>query len=300
MSPSRLNLDLDTIRLEALVWGGSGIPTVICLHGYPDTAWTWRRVAPLLAERGYRVVAPFTRGYAPSAIPPDRDVTVGALVADVLDVAAFLDAPTTLLVGHDWGALTSNTIAALRDQPFAAIVSLAVPPLAEMRPTKDTMLPMLREFPGQIRNSWYIAVNQLPWLPERLLDPIVRRLWRDWSPRLDADEDLEYFARARIRPENRQAIVDYYRQMVRPRPKSQRHRELQMLFGAPIRHPILYAYGLEDGCLRPRLVEHLQKRLPPNSRVTALSQAGHFLQLDTPKELADAVSTYFADRGAAP
>lgn len=300
MAPTSLSLDLDTIRLEALVWGDNGPPTVICLHGYPDTAWTWRRVAPLLAHRGYRVVAHFARGYAPSAVPPDRDVTVGALAADALDVSAALDAPKTLLVGHDWGAMTSNTIAALPDQPFAAIASLAVPPLAEVRPTRTTMLHTLGQIPGQLRASWYIAFNQIPRLPERLLDPMAKRLWQDWSPRLDAREDVQYFARSCGASENRQAIVDYYRQMVRPRPKRPRHRELQTLFGRPLQQPILYVYGGEDGCMRPRLVEHVDERLPQGSAVIAIPRAGHFLPLDTPEAVADALLTYFAGSGAAP
>lgn len=298
--PNRLRLDLDDIGLEALAWGDSAAPTVLCLHGFPDTAWTWRRVAPLLAERGYRVVAPFTRGYAPSQVPRDRDVSVGALAADALAVAALLGTPKMLLVGHDWGALTSNAIAALPDQPFAAIASLSVPPLAEIRPTAATMLPTLRELPGQLRNSWYIAFNQIPRLPERFLDPMVKQLWKDWSPRLDATEDLKYFAQAANSPENRHAIIGYYRQVLRPRPQRQQHRELQRLFGAPIQQPILYGYGLEDGCLRPRLNDHLPERLPAGSTVIAVPRAGHFLQLDAPETVAEALSSYFADHNAAP
>ena len=43
-------------------------PLVVALHGFPDTAWTWRHLGPHLAARGLRVVAPFLRGYAPSGL----------------------------------------------------------------------------------------------------------------------------------------------------------------------------------------------------------------------------------------
>ncbi len=48
-------------------------PDPVCpLHGFPDTAWTWRYLGPFLAERGYRVAAPFLRGHGPSSVPTTR------------------------------------------------------------------------------------------------------------------------------------------------------------------------------------------------------------------------------------
>ena len=46
---------------------GSG-PLALCLHGYPDTAYTWRHLLPELAAAGFRAVAPFNRGYAPTSL----------------------------------------------------------------------------------------------------------------------------------------------------------------------------------------------------------------------------------------
>ena len=52
--------------LKALTWGPKDGPLALCLHGFPDTPYGWRKVAPRLAAAGWRVVAPFMRGYAPS------------------------------------------------------------------------------------------------------------------------------------------------------------------------------------------------------------------------------------------
>ncbi|MGW2200332.1 alpha/beta fold hydrolase, partial [Streptosporangium sp. NPDC001682] len=54
----------------AYLSAGEG-PLALCLHGFPDTAHTWRHLLPELAGRGYRAVAPFMRGYAPTSIPAD-------------------------------------------------------------------------------------------------------------------------------------------------------------------------------------------------------------------------------------
>src|ERR1700751_3426373 len=72
--------------LKALTWGPSDGPMVLCLHGFPEPAYGWRKMAPGLAESGWRVVAPFMRGYAPSSIPADGSYHIGALMYDALRV----------------------------------------------------------------------------------------------------------------------------------------------------------------------------------------------------------------------
>ena len=68
---------LEVAYLEA----GEG-PLALCLHGFPDSAWTWRYLLPELAGAGYRAVAPFLRGYAPTSIPADGLYQPGAIAAD--------------------------------------------------------------------------------------------------------------------------------------------------------------------------------------------------------------------------
>src|ERR1700752_200338 len=72
--------------LKALTWGPSDAPIALCLHGFADPAYGWRTFAPRLAESGWRVVAPFMRGYAPSSIPSDGSYHIGALMDDALQV----------------------------------------------------------------------------------------------------------------------------------------------------------------------------------------------------------------------
>lgn len=75
-APETIALDLGHLTVHALTWSRPDGRLVLCLHGFPDSPWGWRRFAPLLAEHGYRVVAPFSRGYAPTG-PPDGDYHVG-------------------------------------------------------------------------------------------------------------------------------------------------------------------------------------------------------------------------------
>ena len=72
-----------TIEHGVLEAGPPDGPLALLLHGFPDTARTWRHLLPALAGDGYHAVAPFVRGFHPSAVPTDGCYQLGALVADV-------------------------------------------------------------------------------------------------------------------------------------------------------------------------------------------------------------------------
>src|SRR3954466_15169720 len=92
---------------------GSRRPLALCLHGFPDSAHTWRHLLPALADAGYRAVAPFQRGYAPTGVPADGAYQIGALAADANALHEALGgAEDAVLIGHDWGAAATYAAAA--------------------------------------------------------------------------------------------------------------------------------------------------------------------------------------------
>src|SRR6516164_11108734 len=118
--------DLEFGLLEA----GSG-PLALCLHGFPDTAWTWEHLLPALAGAGFHAVAPFMRGYAPTAVPADGAYQLGALVADAVALHEVLGGDgNAVLIGHDWGAEAAYGAAAHAPGRWRRLVTLAVPPAA--------------------------------------------------------------------------------------------------------------------------------------------------------------------------
>jgi pimeloyl-ACP methyl ester carboxylesterase len=284
--PEVLELTLPVVRLSALAWGPPDGPLVLALHGFPDTAWTWRHVGPHLGALGFRVVAPHLRGYAPSGLPIDASYHLGALMADAVALHGALDGgERAVLVGHDWGALTTNALAAHRDAPFRAFVSMAVPPLPAMNGAPLSLVPR------QIRMSWYTVFNQLPALPERVLPGLVRRLWREWSPGYDASVDLSRVLESLADPSNRSAAVGYYRAARSPRSMPRAYRHWQAAATSMPSAPLLYLHGADDGCLQVEYAEHASTRLPPSARVEVVPRAGHFLQVEQP----DAVNRLVAD-----
>ena len=181
------------VSIRALTWGPSDGPIALCLHGFPDTAHGWRKVAPLLAAAGWKVVAPFLRGYAPSSVPSDGAYHAPALMDDALRVRAAVRPTGDVVIGHDFGAVAATGLAAMPDGPFAKAVIMAAPPYAAFRPVGRVphMVALTVQLARQaVMSCWYITFMHVPWIPERSQHWLLPRLWRSWSPRYDATEDL--------------------------------------------------------------------------------------------------------------
>src|ERR1700731_5165019 len=88
-------------------------PLVLRLHGFPDTAHSFRHQMPALAAAGYHVVAPFMRGYSPTEPAPDGRYDSAALSEDALALIAALGYKDAIIFGHDWGAVAAYGAAAV-------------------------------------------------------------------------------------------------------------------------------------------------------------------------------------------
>jgi pimeloyl-ACP methyl ester carboxylesterase len=291
--PQWLDIAAPAVQLRALSWGPVGAPIALCLHGFPDTAHGWRRVAPALVDAGWRVVAPFMRGYAPSSLPSDGSYHVGAYMDDALRVLQAAG-PTgrDVLVGHDWGAMAGAGLAAMPDSPFTKAVIMSVPLSAAFRPfgrvrQAGRLAAML---PRQMLRSWYIAYFQLPWLPERSGSWVVPKLWRDWSPAYPADEDLRYVDEAIGAPERWRAALGFYRATIRNTRPPEQYAELHEHWLAAPRLPTLYLHGTDDGCSAD-YTPWIERVLPDESEIALIENGGHFLQLDQP----DVVARHIVD-----
>lgn len=291
--------DLTAPDLKALTWGPRDAPIALCLHGFPDTAYGWRKLAPRLAAAGWRVVAPFMRGYAPSAIPADRSYHVGALMDDALRVReAAGGTDGDVVIGHDWGAMAATGLAAMPDSPFVKAVIMSVPVSAAFRPLGQVT--ERRRLAGhlarQLLRSWYILYFQLPWLPERSASWVLPRLWRRWSPGYHAYDDLRHVDAAIGTPESWRAALGPYRALRKIR-VPQRYAELNRLWTAPPILPSLYLHGRDDGCMTPAFAHWTEKALPAGSEVAIVEHAGHFLQLEQPDKVADLILAFTGSPG---
>ncbi|MFZ8915319.1 MAG: alpha/beta fold hydrolase, partial [Pseudomonadales bacterium] len=106
---------------------GTG-PLILCVHGWPELAYSWRHQSAYFSARGYTVAALDVRGYGGSVKPSEVSAyTLPALAADVTAVAAALAPEPAVLFGHDWGAPICWNTAALHPERVAAVAGLSVP-----------------------------------------------------------------------------------------------------------------------------------------------------------------------------
>ena len=120
--------------MHYLAAGDLGRPVLLLLHGFPELAFSWRKVMPALAEQGFYVLAPDQRGYGHTTGWQDGyDVSLEPyrMPSLVLDQLAFLTAleitQVAAVIGHDFGSPVAAWSALLRPDVFSRVALLSAP-----------------------------------------------------------------------------------------------------------------------------------------------------------------------------
>ncbi|MBB6398399.1 NAD(P)-dependent dehydrogenase (short-subunit alcohol dehydrogenase family)/pimeloyl-ACP methyl ester carboxylesterase [Actinomadura coerulea] len=161
------------IELAVRVRGAEGRPTVVLVHGYPDTGAMWDEVAGRLGER-FRVVVYDVRGAGASGVPADPlDYRLDALMGDLEAVLDGVGADEPVhLVGHDWGSVQGweAVIGNRLRGRVASFTSISGPDRRHMaRWAREAVRSGPRgvaEVLGQARRSVYMPVLMTPWAGE--------------------------------------------------------------------------------------------------------------------------------------
>jgi pimeloyl-ACP methyl ester carboxylesterase len=244
---------------------------VVLLHGFPQSATSWRTVRPALHESGLRTLAPDLRGYSPRARPGSRSSYRMAEYAD--DVAALLDAAgleRAHLVGHDWGGAVAWTTAGRHQNRVVSLTALSTPhPLA---------LGWSMTHSTQALRSWYMAAFQLPLVADRLVARSLRtNLLKTGLPREFADEYAERLADA----DAMHGALGFYRGI-----PASRHDHV-----GRTRVPTTYVWGRKDFALG-RAAAEATRRFVDAAYLFVELEAGHWL----PERHGDEVAALILDR----
>ncbi|MFF6948345.1 SDR family oxidoreductase [Streptomyces iakyrus] len=278
------------VELCVAEMGDPGCPTVVLVHGYPDSKEVWSEVAGRLAGR-FHVVAYDVRGHGRSSAPrPLRGgFTLEKLTDDFLAVvdAVSPDAPVHL-VGHDWGSVQAwefTTVQRTRGR-IASFTSMSGPSLDHLghwigRRVKRPTARRVGQLLGQGARSWYVYLLHTPLLPElawrgplgtrwpRVLER-VEKVPRGGYPTASLPSDAAHGAwlyRDNVRPRLRA-----------PRPDAHAHAPVQVIT------------PLEDRFLSQRLHDELEQWVPQLTRRTV--QAGHWIPRTRPDQLASWIDEF--------
>ena len=253
-------------------------PIVLCLHGFPDNAGSFRHQLPVLAEAGYRAVSLTLRGYEPRSIPTDGDYTIETVATDILAVIDSLNAGPVHLIGHDWGAAVAYVAAAAAPERFRSLTVMAVPHAGRF--ARDGL-----RIPRQLRLSWYMGLFNIPWLSDWIVSRrdyrFIRWLWRDWSPSWQPEPGvLEGVISTLSQPGVRSAALGYYRAALSIKALLVSVEEAH--YSVPV--PTLALSGERDGCIASDVFEELmlEQDFPKGLTFSRIPQAGHFLHQEQP------------------
>lgn len=274
-------MTIATDRFDMPVLSVGEGPPLLALHGFPDHPSTFTPLAQHLVGAGWRVVAPFLRGYHPDAMPPEPYYDIGSLTADAAALCAALSPQGPLpVVGHDWGGFITYGLAAAFPEKLSAGVVLAVPPA-------EAAAGIFSD-PVQLQRSFYIWLFQLPGYAEMAMadGSLVDYLWRTWSPGLDAPLHRTQVREIFTDPERISAAIGYYRAMISGEHHDPDLGELRERATARPQLPLLVIGGTDDGALGADILAGSAAVLPEGSRVEMVAGAGHFLNLERPAEVA--------------
>ena len=133
---ARIIPDINGLSIHILESGfeTDGRPMILLLHGFPEIAYSWRKIMPALAQAGYHAMAPDLRGYGrTTGWDADYDGDVASfrllnLVRDIIGLLASLGRQSvTAVVGHDFGASAAAWCAMVRPDIFQKMVIMSAP-----------------------------------------------------------------------------------------------------------------------------------------------------------------------------
>jgi pimeloyl-ACP methyl ester carboxylesterase len=251
-------------------------PTVLLLHGWPDTSALWDEVAPELVRAGYRVAVPDLRGCGLSGKPDDVELyRMHHLIGDVAAIVDVLDVERVSLVGHDWGAGLAWATAAYRPDLVQRLVAISVG-----HPTSFRSAGLSQQI-----KSWYMLLFHFDGLGEAFLRKNDYEALRRWTrhPRVqDVIDELERDGQMRTH-------LMWYRANTRPDMFVSDPPELPSIVA-----PVLGVWSSGDFALSERQMVDSAAYCAGEFRYRRLETFGHWIPLEAPLELSAHVNEFFS------
>ncbi|TFF34144.1 alpha/beta fold hydrolase [Mucilaginibacter psychrotolerans] len=161
------------------VEGGSGIP-LICLPGWPQTWYSFKNIAPTLAQK-YSVIVVDIRGMGASA-KPEAGYDKKTMAKDIYDLIQHLNLGKVYLLGHDIGGMVAMSMAFNYPESIAKLVIMdgAHPSQGMLQmPLIPALGTFTEKMTGESQYVWWMGFNQIKGLPEKLLEGRFQYLL-DW------------------------------------------------------------------------------------------------------------------------
>ncbi len=277
MSGDLVEVRRGDVTLSVRVAGPADGPSVVLLHGFPDTGDIWREQVAALAEAGHRVVVPDLRGCGRSSKPTDTGAyAIAELIGDVAEICAALDLGRPRIVGHDIGAT------------LAWAIAVAAPALCDRLVVLSTGYPtgFGRADLAQWQRYWYILMFQTSEAENFLrLDD-----WRGLRLLAPQHPDLDGVIARFGDPAALTAALGFYRANTSPRSFTSWQPPSRLVAA-----PTLALLGAEDPYGGREQLSSSAEFVESSWTLDVIDGAGHWLQVDQSAEVSDAIRRFLAD-----
>ena len=263
----------------------NGTP-VLLLHGWPDDARTYDKVAPALNAAGFRTIVPWLRGFGETSFLSKETIRSGEMAAmaqDALDLADALNLKTFMVVGHDWGARIAYALAILTPERVKRIVAMSVGWQPGALPTPH--FEQARKYWYQ----WFMATERGRQAVNADRKAFARIMWETWAPQgWFGEAEFERAAGSFENPDWADITVHSYRVRWGEAPKDPRYAELDALLLAAkaISVPALMIQGGADSVTLADTTAGKDRYFTGAYRRVVLDGVGHF----PTREVADEVN----------
>jgi pimeloyl-ACP methyl ester carboxylesterase len=242
-------------------------PTVLFLHGWPDTGVLWHDVATHVRNAGYRTAVPDLRGCGRSSKPTAvSDYAMHLLVGDVAALVDELGGPVAL-VGHDWGSNLAWATAAFRPDLVSHLVALSVG-----HPTSFRSAGLVQQM-----KSWYTLLFSFEGIAEQWLRKNDHEALRTWL----GHPDVESVIRELERENQLSTHLNWYRANIPPESFVADPPVLP-----PIQAPTLGVWSTNDFALSEAQMQNSVEYCTNGFTYKRIEGPGHWMPLEDPEGVA--------------
>lgn len=259
--------------------GESGNPSIIFLHGWPESSYMWDQALTYFGEQGYFCIAPDQRGYSPKARPKNvAAYKVKYLIEDINAIKSHFGIEEFHLVAHDWGAEVGWQYIETYPEQVLSFNALSVPHgRAFAKAVKTDKV--------QRNKSWYMGFFQIPSIPEIGLKfnnfKLLRKIWSHQS-----EPEVTEYIRLFKQKGALTASINWYRANINFFEKPSEKVERKKYLG-----PVLLIYGNQDIAVGRTAIENNKKYINGTYTYKELN-AGHWLMQEKPNEVIDIISKH--------
>ena len=267
-------------------------PVVILLHGWPYDIYAFVDVVPVLAQAGFRVIAPWLRGYGTTRFlsgDTPRNGQQGALATDVIALMDALKIDKAVLAGFDWGARTADIVAAIWPQRVKALVSVSGYLIGSQEANKNPLPPSAEL---QWWYQYYFATERGRLGYEKYRREFSKLIWQLASPKWNFDDaTFERSAASFDNPDHVAIVIHNYRWRLGLAPGEAKYDELEKRLAEfpAIAVPTITLEGDANGAPHPDPKVYARKFSGKYAHRLITGGIGHNPPQEAPQAFADAV-----------